>query len=657
MKVKVRLPDGSLREFEKGASFFEVAESIGKKLAKAALAVRASEELLDMQRTLDSNTDLTFVTAGTEEGLEVIRHSTAHVLAMAVQKLWKGVKVTIGPVISDGFYYDFEFPEDIRIGEKDLPAIEREMSRIIKQNHKVDRQVWPRPEAIKRFKAINESYKIEIINELPEEGEITAYLMGGWFDLCRGPHVPSLKHLGAFKLTKIAGAYWRGSEQNRMLTRIYGTAWADKDQLDTYLKRLEEARKRDHRLLGKQLDLFSFHPQAPAHAFFHEKGTVLYNALMNFVRKSNRHYGFEEVHTPLMMDVKLWHMSGHYENYAENMYFVELDDVRAAIKPMNCPGHCLIYGSRKRSYRDLPLKMAEFGRVHRHEKSGVVNGLFRVRSFVQDDAHIFCQPDQITDMVSLCMSQIEEAYRGLGFNRFFVEFSTRPDKSIGSNEIWNQAESALKQVLESSGSEYKLNPGDGAFYGPKIDFHLVDALGRAWQCGTIQLDFSMPERFALEYVGKENKAERPVMIHRAVLGSLERFMAIFIEHHGGHFPLWASPVQIQVVNVTTFQEGYARSVTDQLKQAGFRVGLDNRNEKLGYKIREAQLQKIPYMIVIGDREAQDHTVSPRKSDGTQSKPLSLDDFIKQLKGQAFKAGKSSGCGAGLEPGHPFNPKD
>lgn len=632
MKVQVTLPDGSNRDFEKGVSFSEVAESIGRKLAKASLGVRTNETtLLDMQRTLEADTTVSFVTADTEDGLEIIRHSTAHVLAMAVQRLWKDVKVTIGPVVNDGFYYDFAFPDDIKVGDGDLAKIEKEMAKIIKQNHKVERQVVSRDDAVRRFEDINETYKVEIIRDLPQGEEVSVYAMGDWFDLCRGPHVPSLKHLGAFKLMKVAGAYWRGDEKNAMLTRIYGTAWATKEDLAAHLHRIEEAKKRDHRNLGKQLDLFSFHPEAPAHAFFHEKGTILYNNLQSYVRKVNSAYGFEEVNTPLMMNVDLWHKSGHYDNYAENMYFVDLDDVKAAVKPMNCPGHCLIYSSKKRSYRDLPLQMAEFGRVHRHEKSGAVNGLFRVRSFVQDDAHIFCQPDQILDMVTLCMKQIDEVYKGLGFAEYKMELSTRPEKSIGSDEIWEQAEQALQKALESQNADYKLNPGDGAFYGPKIDFHLVDAIGRTWQCGTIQLDFSMPERFGLEYVGTENKAEMPVMIHRAVLGSLERFMAIFIEHHSGHFPLWTAPVQAQIVNVTQSQEEYAAKVANELRQAGFRVGLDNRNEKLGYKIREAQLKKIPYMIVIGDKEVENSTVSPRKSDGQQLDALSLSDFISRLK--------------------------
>ncbi|MCB9229157.1 MAG: threonine--tRNA ligase [Deltaproteobacteria bacterium] len=632
MSIKITLADGSVRDFDRGICFTDIAKSLGQNIARSAIAVRTGDgQLLDMQRCAETDMTISLMTGESPEGLEIIRHSTAHVLAMAVQRLWEGVRVTIGPVITDGFYYDFEFPQDVRIGDGDLARIEKEMARIIRQNVGVVRQVMSREAALHHFEALGESYKVEIIRDLSEGDDITLYSMGEWSDLCRGPHVPALKHLGAFRLTKVAGAYWRGDERNAMLTRIYGTAWANKEDLAAYLHRVEEAKKRDHRLLGRQLDLFSFHPEAPAHAFFHEKGTVLYSKLQSFVRKANEAYGFGEIQTPLMMNVELWHRSGHFEHYAENMYFVDLDETQAAVKPMNCPGHCLIYGSRKRSYRDLPLKMAEFGRVHRHEKSGVVNGLFRVRSFVQDDAHIFCRPEQISDMVSLCLEQIDYVYRGLGFAEYHIELSTRPEKSLGSDEIWEHAESALKGALEKRQTAYTLNPGDGAFYGPKIDFHLIDAIGRRWQCGTVQLDFSMPERFGLEYVTEENRTEQPVMIHRAVLGSLERFLAIFTEHHGGHFPLWAAPVQVQVLNVTQIQEDYASLVAGELRNAGFRVELDIRNEKLGYKIREAQLKKIPYMIVIGDREVSDQTVSPRQSNGTQSEALSVAAFISQLQ--------------------------
>ena len=632
---QVTFPDGSQKTFPKGTSFSEIAQSIGRSLAKSTLAVKIGHctQLLDLQRTLEDNVSLEFILPSSNEGLEIIRHSTAHVLAMAVQKLWPGTKVTIGPVIADGFFYDFQFPDDIRPSEKDLPRIEQEMRRVIKRSPKVFRRSVSRDQAIEVFTELSENFKVEIIKGLPAEEEITLYGMEEWFDLCRGPHVPTAGQLGAFKLTSVAGAYWRGDSRNPMLTRIYGTAWSTKEELADHLHRLEEARKRDHRVLGKQLDLFSFHPEAPAHAFFHQKGTILYERLVSYMRRSNERFGFHEVHTPLMMNVDLWHRSGHYDNYSDNMYFVDLDDVKAAVKPMNCPGHCLIYSSRKRSYRELPLKLAEFGRVHRHEKSGVVNGLFRVRSFVQDDGHIFCSESHMEPMVKLVLQQIRQAYEGLGFERYRMELSTRPEKSIGSDEIWQAAENALEKVLKDSGADYKLNPGDGAFYGPKIDFHLVDAIGRSWQCGTIQLDFSMPRRFGLEYVGSENKAECPVMIHRAVLGSVERFMGIFIEHYAGHLPIWAAPVQAVVLNITNHQQSYAQQVHKELVLAGVRANLDTRREKLGYKIREAQLQKIPYMIVLGDQEVEQQSISPRHHDGKQLDPMTVGLFVEQLKGE------------------------
>ena len=636
-QIKVTLPDGTNREFQQGTTFLAIAESIGRRLAKTSLAAKMDDQkILDMSRPLTEESKLTFISPETEDGLEIIRHSTAHVLAMAVQKIWPGTKVTIGPVIEDGFYYDFDFPEDVKISDKDLGKIEQEMRKILKKSHKMNRKTLSRNEAIASFENLNENYKVEIIQDLPENEEVTIYEMGGWFDLCRGPHVPKLSFLGAFKLTHVAGAYWRGSEKNKMLSRIYGTAWATQAELEQHLNRLKEAKKRDHRVLGKQLDLFSFHGEAPAHAFFHEKGTILYQELMSYMRRSNERYGFKEVTTPLMMNVDLWHKSGHFENYSENMYFVSRDGEEVAIKPMNCPGHCLIFGTRKRSYRELPIKLAEFGRVHRHEKSGVVNGLFRVRSFVQDDAHIFCAEEDILTNVSSVIQQIRETYEGLGFKKYHMELSTRPEKSIGSDEIWQAAEQALEQVLQDAGVDYKLNPGDGAFYGPKIDFHLVDAIGRSWQCGTVQLDFSMPERFDLEYVSSQNNTVRPVMIHRAVLGSLERFMGIFIENYAGHFPLWAAPVQALIINITKSQEEYAKKVQNDLVRAGVRCNVDLRNEKLGYKIREAQLQKTPYMIVIGDKELEHQTISPRFHDGTQHDAMSVEGFIQLIKSELHK---------------------
>jgi len=640
-QVTVKLPDGSKREYPAGTTYAEVAQSIGAGLARAALAVKANGETRDMFLPMTSDVDLEIITGKTADGLEVIRHSTAHVLAMAVQKLWPGTQVTIGPVIDNGFFYDFAFPEGVKINEDDFVKIEAEMQKIVKADHKVTREVVSRDAAIDKFKKMGEIYKVQIIEELPKDGEITIYGMGDWFDLCRGPHVPQTSKLGAFKLTAVAGAYWRGDEKNAMLTRIYGTAWANKEDLAAYLARVEEAKRRDHRVLGKAMGLFTFHKEAPANAFFHPPGAMLYNNLMNFIRRSNTRYGFQEVNTPLIMNVELWHKSGHYDNYRENMYFTKVDDTEAAVKPMNCPGHCLVYGSTRHSYRELPLRLSEFGRVHRHERSGVTHGLFRVRTFVQDDAHVFCTPDQIINEIQHVLKQIDEAYTQLGFTRYRMELSTRPEKSIGTDEVWKIAETALENALKNSGKEFKLNPGDGAFYGPKIDFHLIDSLERSWQCGTVQLDFSMPARFGLEYQGADDNGHTPVMIHRAVLGSLERFMGIFIEHYAGHFPLWASPTQVRVINIAKDHEAYATQVHEALKAAGLRADTDFRNETLNYRIREAQVAKVPYMVVLGGKEADAKTVSARHWQGTQIPAQSVDDFIASLKTEIGSLGSLS----------------
>jgi threonyl-tRNA synthetase len=632
-QVKIRLPDGSERQHPQGVTFADVAMGIGPGLAKAALAAKANGHIVDLSAKATGDTALEIITGKSAEGLEVIRHSTAHVLAMAVQKLWPGTQVTIGPVIENGFFYDFAFPEGVKIGEDDLPKIEAEMAAIVKADHRVTRSVLSRDEAVDRFTRIGEKYKVEIIKELPAGEPITVYSMGDWYDLCRGPHVPSSGRLGAFKLMSLAGAYWRGDEKNAMLTRVYGTAWPSKKELDEYLARLEEEKKRDHRVIGKQMGLFSFHKEAPANAFFHPPGASVYNSLMNFVRRSNKKYGFQEVNTPLIMNVELWHKSGHYENYRENMYFTQVDDNEAAVKPMNCPGHCLVYGSTRHSYRELPLRLSEFGRVHRHERSGVTHGLFRVRTFVQDDAHVFCAPEQINTEVVRVLNQIDEAYKALGFQSYRMELSTRPAKSIGSDEIWAMAEKSLKEALESTGRPYKLNPGDGAFYGPKIDFHLIDCLGRSWQCGTCQLDFSMPARFGLEYIGADDKAVHPVMIHRAVLGSLERFLGIFIEQFAGHFPVWAAPVQARLINITDDQIDFCEQAAKTLRGIGMRVETDTRYEKLGFKVREAQLAKVPYMLVVGGKEKDSGTVSPRLKDGTQMPSMTVEAFAEHVKAE------------------------
>ena len=629
-QIKVRLPDGAQLAVETGVTFEAVAEKIGPGLKRAALAAKVDGKACDLSTLVTQDCSVEFITAKSAEGLSLIRHSTAHVLAMAVQKLWPGTQVTIGPVIEDGFYYDFSFPDTVKISEKDFAAIEKQMAEIAKAAHPVTRVEMGRNAMVERFSALKESFKVELIRELPEGEAISAYEMGGWVDLCRGPHVPSTDKTGAFKLTAVAGAYWRGKEGNPMLTRIYGTAWADKKDLAEYLHNLEEAKKRDHRLLGKQLGLFSFHPEAPANPFFHPKGSFVYNALINYMRQVNRKYGFAEVGTPLIMDVNLWKQSGHYDNYRENMYFTMVDDMESAVKPMNCPGHCLIFRNDLHSYRDMPLRMCEFGRVHRHERSGVTHGLFRVRSFVQDDAHVYCRPDQINAEIKHILALIREVYTFLGFAAYRIELSTRPAKSIGSDEVWQIAEEALHTVLKESGLEYKLNPGDGAFYGPKIDFHLIDSLKRSWQCGTVQLDFSMPQRFGLSYRGSDSKEHTPVMIHRAVLGSLERFLGILIEHHGGHFPLWCAPLHAIVVPIGESHLAYGEEVAAKMLAAGVRIELDRSNEKLGYKIREAQTQKIPYMIIIGTEEITSGTVSLRARSGEQTAGITVEALIERL---------------------------
>ena len=506
------------------------------------------------------------------------------------------------------------------------------MRKLLKTNHPFSRRVVTKEEAITTFKGMGEHFKVEVIEGLDPQEDVSIYDLGAdWFDLCAGPHVPSSKHLGVFKLTHIAGAYWRGDETRDQLTRIYGTAWATQEQLDEHLFRIEEAKKRDHRVLGKKLGLFSFHDEAPANAFFHPKGTQLYNNLQEYMRQSNRQAGFEEVGTPLVMNVDLWHRSGHYDNYKENMYFTDVDDKEAAIKPMNCPGHCLIYKAERHSYRSLPLRFAEFGRVHRHEPSGATHGLFRVRTFIQDDAHIFCTKEQIREEIQGVLRQIDKVYRHMGFEKFRMELSTRPEKSIGTDEVWKAAEDALEAVLKDSGKDWVLNPGDGAFYGPKIDCHLIDSLGRSWQCGTVQLDFSMPERFGLEYLGSDDKKHTPVMIHRAVLGSFERFLGIMIENYAGRFPLWLAPEQVKVIPIGDRHSDYAKDVTQRLIADGYRVTLDARNERLNFKIREAQMTQVPYMLVLGDDEVANKTLSPRRVNGDQLEAMSLESFAKTLR--------------------------
>lgn len=578
---------------------------------------------VDLQRPLEQDCRLEPLEGAHEGALEVIRHSAAHLLAQAVKRLYPEAQVTIGPVIEDGFYYDFKY--DAGFSPEDLEKLEAEMQKIVAEKLSITREVVSRDDAIEMFEAMGEHFKVEIVRDLPDE-PITVYRQGDFVDLCRGPHVPGTGVLRAVKLTHVAGAYWRGDENNPMLQRIYGTAFADPKALKQHLARLEEARKRDHRRLGKELGLFSFHKEAPATPFFLPDGARVYNLLVDYIRDLYERYGYSEVITPQILDVDLWHRSGHYDHYKDNMYFTEIDEREFAVKPMNCPTHCLIFAEDIRSYRDLPIRFADFGRLHRFERSGVVHGLTRVRSFSQDDAHIYCTADQIQSEVRSVIEMIVSTQKAFGFEETRVYLSTRPEKSIGADEMWEKAESTLKEALEAEGLDYEINEGDGAFYGPKIDFCVLDAMKREWQLSTAQLDFSMPERFGLNYVDSSGGQERPVMIHRAILGSLERFIGILIEHTGGALPLWLAPTQVRLVTVTDRQNEYAAAAEAQLRKLGIRAHADLRNEKLGFKIREARNARVPITAVIGDREVEEGTVAPRLRDGSQPGAMPLDDF-------------------------------
>jgi len=624
--IRVTLPDGKPVEVHRGTKLADLAASLG--LNGAIIAAKLDGHSVDLDRVLDNDCAVEWISSDSPDGLDILRHSTAHLMAQAVQSLFPGTQVTIGPTIEDGFYYDFK--RDQPFTAEELQKIEMRMAEIAKSDLKVVREEMPKSQAIELFGKMGEDYKVAILKDIPEE-TVSLYRQGDWVDLCRGPHVPSTKALRAFKLTGVAGAYWRGDEKNEMLQRIYGTAWATKEALKEHLHRLEEAKKRDHRKLGRELDLFSFHPIAPASPFFHPKGAIVYNALIGYVRQLYIRYGYEEVITPQIFDVELWHRSGHYDHYRDSMYFTQVEDREFAVKPMNCPGHTFIFSSKKRSYRELPLRIADFGRLHRYERSGVTAGLTRVRSFSQDDAHIFCAPEQIEPEISSLIKMLREVYHAFDFGEMRVKLSTRPKDFIGSPEVWEKAEAALAQALARELIEYQINAGDGAFYGPKIDFAVLDALKREWQLATIQLDFFMPERFDLFYTSAGGSEERPVMIHRALLGSIERFMGILIEHCAGAFPLWLAPVQVRILTVTDNQKEYAKRVFEKLRDSGLRVELDERNEKLGYKIREAQLAKIPYAVVIGDKEVQNQTIAPRRRGGENIPPLTVGDFVGRLQ--------------------------
>jgi threonyl-tRNA synthetase len=609
MTVSIIFPDGSVKEFAKNSTIYSIIELVNKGLAKSAIAAVVNGQLVDLNTCIDSDISLKILTFDDEQGKKVFRHSTSHILAQAVQRLFPGTKLGIGPAIQDGFYYDFD--SEHTFSPEDLKAIENEMVKIIKEGYEFRRERVNRDTALKLFSEKEEVYKVELINDLPEDTEISLYHQGDFVDLCAGPHVVSTSKIKAVKLLSLAGAYWRGSEKNKMLQRIYGTSFPKKSMLDEYLFRLEEAKKRDHRKIGTELDLFTIMEEGPGFPFFLPKGIILRNELEAFWREEHKKWAYEEIKTPLILNRSLWERSGHWDHYKENMYFTNIDDQDYAVKPMNCPGSILVYKTKLHSYRELPIRYAELGVVHRHELSGVLHGLMRVRCFTQDDAHIFMLPSQIKDEIKNVIDLVDSFYKLFGFE-YHVELSTRPEKAMGSIEIWEQATNALSEALQEKEMPFKINEGDGAFYGPKIDFHLKDCLGRTWQCGTIQLDFLMPEKFDLTYIGEDGQRHRPVMIHRVVFGSIERFIGILIEHYAGAFPLWLAPVQVKVLPITDKHAGYAQEISDMLAVAGIRAEVDLRNEKIGYKIREAQTRRIPYMFVIGDKELTEGTVSVRK---------------------------------------------
>jgi len=625
---EIMLPDGSRKSFPEPVTVREVAADIGPGLAKAALAGEFNGTLVDVDFRIETDGSLRIITTRDDEGVEVIRHSTAHLMAQAVKRLYPDTQVTIGPTIEHGFYYDFA--RDKAFHPDDLEAIEKEMQRIVEEDIPVQRSELPRDEAISFFRDQGEEYKAEIIADIPADQTLSLYRQGDFIDLCRGPHVPSTGKLGAFKLTKLAGAYWRGNSDNEMLQRIYGTAWGDKKQLKQYLKRLEEAEKRDHRKIGKQLGLFHTQAEAPGMVFWHDHGWRIYRLVQEYIRERLVEADYQEVHTPEVLDLGLWQKSGHWENFKDNMFITSSEDRSYAIKPMNCPCHVQIFNQGLRSYRDLPLRMAEFGSCHRNEPSGSLHGLMRVRNFVQDDAHIFCTPAQMGDEVRSFNELVFDVYRDFGFQDIQVKLSTRPQQRVGSDEVWDRAEAALKDALESRDIDYQIQPGEGAFYGPKIEFSLTDCIGRVWQCGTMQVDFSMPERLGAAYVDEHGEKQVPVMLHRAILGSVERFIGVLIEHYAGNLPVWLAPVQVQVLNITDAQAEYAESVARRLQKLGFRAECDLRNEKIGFKIREQTLAKVPYLLVVGDREKEDGTVAVRQRDGSDLGSMRLEAFADRL---------------------------
>lgn len=627
----IRLPDGSVRQFDQPVTVAEVAMNIGAGLAKAALAGKVGERVVDISYLIEQDVDLAIITVKNPEGLEVIRHSTAHLLAYAVKELFPDAQVTIGPVIENGFYYDFSYKRPFT--PDDLVAIEKKMLELAKKDEPVTRKVLPRDEAVAYFKSIGEHYKAEIIASIPAGEEVSLYTEGNFTDLCRGPHVPSTGKLKAFKLMKLAGAYWRGDSNNEMLQRVYGTAWRNKEELDAYLFQREEAEKRDHRKLGKQLDFFHMQDDAPGMVFWHPRGWSIWQEVEQYMRQMFREFGYQEVRTPTVMDKTLWEKSGHWQNYRDNMFVTASENRDYAVKPMNCPGHIQIFNSTLHSYRDLPLRLAEFGSCHRNEPSGSLHGLMRVRGFTQDDAHIFCAEEQVESEVAAFIQMLYKAYGDFGFKDVLVKLSTRPEKRVGSDEVWDKAETALANALNANNLQFDLQPGEGAFYGPKIEFTLKDSLGRLWQCGTIQLDFNLPERLGAEYVAEDNTRKRPVMLHRAIVGSMERFLGILIENYAGAMPTWLAPVQAMVLNISDGQADYIRQVVEILKKNAIRCDFDLRNEKITYKIREHSLQKMPYLLVAGEREMQNGHVAVRTRKGEDLGSMSLDAFIERIQAE------------------------
>ena len=625
----IRLPDGSERSFDVPITVIGVAASIGAGLAKAALAGNVDGKIVDTSFLIESDSNLAIITDKSAEGLDIIRHSTAHLLAYAVKELFPDCQVTIGPVIENGFFYDFSYKRPFT--PDDLVAIEKKMVELAKKDEQVTRKVLPRDEAVIYFKSINEHYKAEIIASIPSNEEVSLYTEGNFTDLCRGPHVPNTGKLKAFKLMKLAGAYWRGDSNNEMLQRVYGTAWRNKEELDAYLFQLEEAEKRDHRKLGKQLDYFHMQDDAPGMVFWHPRGWSIWQEIEQYMRKQFRDYAYQEVRTPTVMDRTLWEKSGHWQNYKDNMFVTNSENREYAVKPMNCPGHVQIFNSTLHSYRDLPLRLAEFGSCHRNEPSGSLHGLMRVRGFTQDDAHIFCTEQQVETEVADFVKMLYKVYDDFGFKDVRVKLSTRPDKRIGSDEDWDRAETSLANALNLNGLDFEYQAGEGAFYGPKIEFTLKDSLGRFWQCGTIQLDPNLPERLGAEYVAEDNSRKRPVMLHRAIVGSMERFLGILIENYAGAMPLWLAPVQVMVLNISDAQSNYVRQVIEKLKKNGIRCEFDLRNEKITYKIREHSLQKMPYLLVAGDREMQNGTIAVRSRKGEDLGSMLIEDVITRLK--------------------------